>query len=405
MGRMVRVANWCAAALAIAILAQTGAGLSSTLDDSAQYWQAARNLLAVGDPYATTPSVGALAAFPNPPLLAYLFIPLAGLERLRMQQVWFLINCAALAGLVWLALRHFAPAGASRYWGVVALGVVSAPATTAGLYLGQLGALLALAATASFVLAARRPAAAGAILALAAAVKLYPGLLGLYYLQRGPRRVAWAALGFGVALVAAPLLVSGPAPYQQYLEKVLLGGFYPYAAEFNISLAGLWARLFTENGYVEPISSMPRLAQALTGATSLLALGACLATPGGSSRLGRQIGFSAWICGMQLLTPLNGFYNLIALVVPFCTLLACLEARPSRGASAALIAATLLACVAPGWSGGSPGLAQLTHSGWGALLLAPALYGVMIYLGLLAWYARAEQPGGARMGLTQGMAQ
>jgi Glycosyltransferase family 87 len=386
-GRILWIANWCAAGLALAILAQTGAGLSTTLDDSVQYWQAARNLLALGDPYATTPSIGDLAAFPNPPLLAYLFIPLAALERLRMQQLWFLLNSAALLGLVWLALRQFAPTRAARYWGVVLLAVISAPPTTAGLFLGQLGIMLALAGTASFVLARRHALVAGALLALAGAIKLYPALLGIYYLQRGPRRVVAAAIGAGAILGAAPILVSGLAPYQSYIDKVLLGGFYPYAAEFNVSLAGLWARLFTINGYVEPIGDLPLLARAMTLATALLVLGICLATPAGRDRLGRQIAFSAWICGMLLLTPLNGFYNLVALVVPFCTLLACLEGGPSRLRAAVLTVATLLACVAPGWSAASPGLDQLTHSGWGALLLTPALYGVLLYLGMLVWYA------------------
>lgn len=134
-GRILRIANWCAAGLALAILAQTAAGLSTTLDESVQSWQAARNLLALGDPYATTPSIGDLAAFPNPPLLA----------------------------------------------------VASAPPTTAGLFLGQLGIMLALASAASFVLARRYPVASGALLALASAIKLYPALLGIYYLKRGPR--------------------------------------------------------------------------------------------------------------------------------------------------------------------------------------------------------------------------
>lgn len=387
-GRILRIANWCAAGLALAILAQTGAGLSTTLDDSVQYWQAARNLLALGDPYATTPSIGELAAFPNPPLLAYLFIPLAALERLRMQQLWFLINSAALLGLVWLALRQFAPARAARYWGVVLLAVASAPPTTAGLFLGQLAVLLALAGTASFVLARRHDWVAGSLLALASAIKLYPALLGIYFLQRGPRRTLAAAIGAGAIFGAIPIVVSGIAPYQRYIDKVLLGGFYPYAAEFNVSLAGLWARLFTINGYVEPIGDLPLLARGLTLVTSLLVLGVCLATPASSDRLGQQIAFSAWMCGMLLLTPLNGFYNLVALVVPFCTLVACLEVRRSRWGIAALAGATLLVCVAPGWSAASPMLDQLTHSGWGALLLTPALYGVVIYLGMLAWYAR-----------------
>lgn len=387
--RAIRLANLLAVALAVLMLLSTGANLGNGADDSAQYRQASRNLLRTGDPYATTPSPGPLEpANPNPPLLAYLLVPLAPLPQPAFRLVWYLINCACLLALLALSLRLLADPALSRFWGVIFAGFVFAPPTYLCLALGQLGIMLALLAVTSFALASRHPGKAGAALAFGAALKLYPAFIGLYVLVRGPRRVLWWAAAFGGFFLAIPALLSGLAPYESYLRKVLLGGYYPYPAAFNISLRGLWDRLFTANPYAGPWVDLPVLATGATLLSAALVVGLCLWVRAAPDHLGRLIVFAFWLCALQLLTPLNGYYNLPALLLPCLVLIACLRRYPSLGTLRLLALAVALLYLPPGWSRGFPALDQALRVGPGLLLQAPSLYGVILMALLLLRLAR-----------------
>jgi hypothetical protein len=377
--------------LAVAMLVITAGFLRDGADDAAQYHQAAQNLLSVSDPYATTPGTPDAPPNPNPPLLAYLLTPFAGLPRPLFRLIWFGLNCLWLGLLVGLSLKLVDDRRITAYWGVVAGGVATFVPVLICLMVGQLGMLLALLGVLSFRLAERRPAAAGAALATGAAIKLYPGFLGLFFLMHGPRRVVWWAAGWGVLLLALPLLISGPTPYVSYATKVLFGGFYPYASDFNVSLTGLFSRLFTVNGVFVAVAPAPELARWLSLIANVLVFVACLRIPAGADRFGRLIAFAAWICAMQLITPLNGYYNLPALILPFLTILAALLRYPSAGAAAALALATALLYLRPGWAENDPLLSTALYQGWGALAVTPPLYSSLIYFVLLAWCARRHR--------------
>ncbi len=377
--------------LGVAMLVLTASFLRDGADDAAQYHQAAQNLLSSGDPYATTPGTPEAPPNPNPPLLAYLLTPFASLPRPLFRLIWFGFNCLWLTLLVALSLKLIDDRRISELWGVVIGGVATFVPVLICLMVGQLGILLALLGVLSFWLAERRPAAAGAALATAAAIKLYPGFLGLFFLVHGPRRLVWWAAGWGLLLLALPLLISGLTPYTSYAAKVLFGGFYPYASDFNVSLAGLFSRLFTVNGVFVAVAPQPELARWLSLIASALVFLACLRIPVGPDRFGRLIAFTAWICGMQLITPLNGYYNLPALILPLLTLLAALLRYPSPGAAFALVGATAMLYLRPGWAENDPLLSNLLYRGWGALAVTPPLYAALIYLVLLAWFAHRHQ--------------
>jgi hypothetical protein len=391
--RLLAIANICGLVLAALMLFTLVANLGTSADDSVQYHQAAINVLSVGDPYATTPSDDweVAAPNPNPPLLAYLLAPAAGLPHAAFRLAWFALNSVVLLALLALCLRVVDTPWLSQLAGLLLAGVLFWPAAYVCLSIGQLGLILALLAVLSFALAERRPLAAGASLAVGAAIKLYPGLLGGFFLIRGPRRVLWFAAASGLLLLSIPLLAGGLAPYQDYARKVLLGGFYPYPAEFNISLNGLWSRLFTRNEYFRPIAELPALARLLTLAGAAAVLGGCAWASTANDKLGRLIGFAAWLCGMQLLTPLNGYYNLPALLLPFLTLCRCLGRYPSRPAAALLALATALLYIPPGWNRGLPWLDKALMGGPGLILLAPSLYGAILYLALLLAFARSHK--------------
>jgi hypothetical protein len=387
--RLWRLINLAFALLAALSVAGIALSLSEPLDDSRQYRQAARNLLALNDPYATTGGADAsLPPYPNPPLLAYLLVPTLGLGEEGGRLAWLGLNVAALAALIWLSLRVARPPGARYYWGMLAFGVsISAPAYLC-LLLGQLGVMLSLLLVASFALAVQRPSGAGAALALAAAIKLYPALPGLFFLLRGPRRVVWWAALWGAGLLALPLLFHGLRPYQSYVETVLLGNFYPYAAPFNISLTGLWQRLLTEVDRFVPLAVNPGLAALLNLLSSGVVLALCVWATRAPGELGRLLAYSMWLCAMLLLSPVNGYYNLIGVLLPLLVIVRALARYPSQALSVATVLATALICVAPGWALSWATTLPALDRGWGLLLRVPALWGLCGYLVILALLVR-----------------
>ena len=360
--------NRIALALAIGWLILIGLTLTTEADDFGLFRREAVDLLETGDPYATrgdpasTAPQGLDAAAQRaergvkyPPLFAYLFQPFGLIGHRAGQLIWFGMNLLMLAALIALCIRLSGSLLARRYWGVVVLGTLLAPPTRLSLQLGQVSVLMALLLVATGLFARRRPGVAGLLLALAGLIKLYPALIGLYFLLRGPRRVAWWSLAWAVALTAAFIPFYGLQHYRTFADVVLSSANYPYAAEFNISLLAFWNRMFAPSLYAVPLLNAPLLARGLTILSSLLVLGVCLLVrrrrDDDESRL---LEYSLWICGMLILSPINGSYNLLLLLLPLLTILGRLERAPDRRARNWLIVGTALACFPPAWSDGLP---------------------------------------------------
>ena len=387
--RTIRLINYGALTLALCWLGLIGLTLMASDNDFAIYWQSARGVLRAGDPYHSAAG-DAENRFIYPPLFAYLLQPLGLLDARLARFAWFGLSAAMLFGLIALCIRVSGSALAARHWGLVVLGTLLAPPTRVCLQLGQVGILLALLIVAGYALAWRHARVSGGLLALASLFKLYPAFLGLYYVLRGPRRAAWwAAAGVGLML-GASLLVYGPGPYASYVERLLAGSHHPYGGEFNISLYGLVSRLLVANPYGVALADWPGLARALALVGSAVVLALCWragAVPG--DELGRLLVFGAWLCGMLVVSPLNGIYNLPLLLLPLLAVVRSLELAPDRGVRAALVLATALVCVPPQWSRWPPPLYEAVHTGWGLALLAPQLYGLLAYFGMcLALAAR-----------------
>jgi hypothetical protein len=282
-----RLLNWITISLAIAYWLLLGLTMSLEVDDFRYFRRGALDQLQSGDPYTSLPEWKPSAvpqpdarpdmveAYLYPPLLAYLIQPFALLSPRHGQMLWFLINTSALAGFIWLCIRLSGSALARNYWSLVVLGTLLAPPTRLSLQLGQLGILLAVLIVGGFAFARRYAAFSGILLAFASVVKLYPALLGIYYLIRGPRRVAYWICAFAMVLVALSVLVYGVQPYINFVRKVLVSGYYPYAAEFNISLIGYWDRLLSATLYAVPLINAPILARLVAIGCSIAVLATC----------------------------------------------------------------------------------------------------------------------------------
>jgi hypothetical protein len=99
--------------------------------------------------------------------------------------------------------------------------VVAGPATISTFQVGNVQlAMIALTALAMWAFDRRALVLGGALLAVAIAGKLYPGVFVLYLLLRGEwRAIAWTSV-FGVALIAMSLVDIGWEPYRAFLHEM-----------------------------------------------------------------------------------------------------------------------------------------------------------------------------------------
>lgn len=399
--------NLVAAALAAAWLLLLAATLTTEVDDFKQYWQAAVNLRATGDPFM--PPSGEAEVYLGyyyPPIFAYLTQWIALFGQAQGQLIWFCLNAAATVAFALLCIRLSGSSLARRYWGPVLLVFLLFPATRINLQLGQIAVFMGLLMVGSAALATRRPAASGLLLALAALTRIFPALLGLPLLLWGRlRAVLWCA-AWGLGAVALSAAIYGVEPYLSFIEVARNPPEpYPFQAEHNISFYGMFSRALMPGPYsAAPIADLPWLVLPLTALCSAAALAVCLWRGRAPDQPGLgQVNLGLWLCATMLISTTNGTYTLVLLLVPLLAALRRLELAPDRRATLLLGLCGALVAVPPGWTAALPALYVFAHTGWGLLLLTPALYGLVGCMALLAWLAgRGPDPKAGAAGERQG---
>jgi hypothetical protein len=164
--------------------------------------------------------------YPPPFLLLPRTLAILTPEFLRFRMVWFALNGAVMVIGLLVVVRMLGPVAGTRALLLSPL-VLASDLTISTLQIGNLQAIVfSLAMIAMVLLAQRRYAAGGALLAFATVSKLFPGLLLVYLLVRREwRALAWTT-GLIAALVVVSLLDTGWAPYNAFLHHLprLLGG-------------------------------------------------------------------------------------------------------------------------------------------------------------------------------------
>ena len=164
--------------------------------------------------------------YPPPFLLLPRTLAILAPDFLRFRMLWFALNGAVMIiGLLAVA-RMLGPIAGTRALLLSPL-VLASDLTIGTLQAGNLQAIVfSLAMIAMVLLAQRRYAAGGALLAFVTVSKLFPGLLIVYLLVRREwRALAWT-MGVIAVLVGISLLDTGWAPYNAFLHHLprLLGG-------------------------------------------------------------------------------------------------------------------------------------------------------------------------------------
>ena len=325
---------------------------SDRINDFYQDWGSARNYLTglpVYTAHATSiPRHLGLSSNPipsieynaHPPTSVLLALPLAQCRYPDAVLVWNVISLVALAVSLWLVARELA-----LPWTMLppTLALLSLCHPVYGnLYQGQLTLILVLLVTGIWALErSGQLSLAGVLLGLAAAIKLFPLYLAVYFLAGGRFRVLITAAISLLVLTVATALVLGVDTYHDYLQIVLPGQAKFRSFSYNLSIAGLWYKLFdpvTETGPVVPLWSCPIFARwgtilsdlATTAIVMMLAFTA-------QTRAQREIAFATAVICMLLVSPVTWDFSLPLLLVPIAIMVRSAKMSRSRWMPAALV--------------------------------------------------------------------
>jgi hypothetical protein len=198
---------------------------------------------------------GGLDEFVSPPPLAVLAAPVALLPKGIAVQVWTGIDSAALVLALFLLYRLIAtrhPLARPAFWLVAAY----FPPLFSDVVAGQRGGILLLGAMASIALEANRPALAGVVGGLVAALKYYPAAMVIG--TRPEHRIRYAVVLFAVLVIVTiasfvPLGFGGAAFYFQHVLLPSLGSHNPDCAYDSVRT--LFARTIGGEQYAQPAST------------------------------------------------------------------------------------------------------------------------------------------------------
>jgi hypothetical protein len=185
---------------------------------------------------------------------------------------------------------------------------------------GQWSILLAVLLALSWHFYARgRYRLAGVCAGLGSAVKLFPVVLGVYFLlRRAPRAVLWLAIPV-VAVVAAPLVWLGPGTVQAFMHQSQSNlDYWETFSAVTYSIHGALARLLVGGPWARPLVHAPILARAL-GLLAALVLMACamkVLVRSGAADGHEGARFAAWTALLVLLNPLAMSHSGVLLALP-----------------------------------------------------------------------------------------
>jgi hypothetical protein len=305
----------------------------------------------------------------HPPASVLASLPFAPLEYGHAYLAWNVASLAALCTSLWLMMRTRG-LGYSA-WALLPIGclVLTSNSLAQQVNQGQWNLFLLL----LFVLAwyadrHDRPMTAGTLVGVAAAVKIFPAFLGLYFLMRRKwDAVAGCFFGFVMANFATGILL-GWQSYVDYVKVVLpqVGRYRDWWP--NASVAGFFDKLFhAPSGHVQMLWDAPQVARVGFALAALfITIFTAWSCRDASSRREADQAWGICVIAMLLLSPITWDHYFLLLLLP---LLALWRSLPSTrvNRSFLVVAAIGLLVVNPHW------IWDATIAGNGELPRDPAL--------------------------------
>jgi hypothetical protein len=270
----------------------------------------------------------------HPPFDALLFAPLTLLPYNLSVLAWSVLSCLLYLGIGIIVLREL-QIWPAFHWRLLLLGLgLCWYPFQAHIALGQLSLLVIACLIGCWVLLRRgHDGLAGVLLGLACLIKIYPGVLLLFLLCRRRWRAAGSVVATGVIGMLLTLLLVGVSDVLRYFTQVTSeAAEYTAFALINISLNGVFGRLFTDGPWISPLVTAPWLASSLTllSTFGLLALLAFRLWRAPATQAEDDRGFALTCLAMLLISPITWQHVFPILFLPFGLLLQELWRRPNR---------------------------------------------------------------------------
>jgi Glycosyltransferase family 87 len=285
-----------------------------------------------------------IGLLPLTPFSTLAMWPLTGFKPLAAKHVWILLSLAFLVPIAWM-LRSMAGLSYQRVALVFSLNFP----LHRNLMFGQFYVfLLLLIVMACWAHLRGLRALAGALVAVAAACKVFPVLLFIFFLRRRDwRALAWGATT-GLAAAAASIGVFGWNVHRTWLHEILPWtlrgeGLQPYTKSASIS--GVLHCLFLSEPQWNPhpwhnsslcYSLLAPLLQVLTLAPAVL-----LIRKEDNSRGRTLLEWSALLTAALAISTIPASYNFVLMALPVCVLTAALLEQKRYGWLATLMIAYL----------------------------------------------------------------
>lgn len=318
------------------------------------------------------------AVYKYPPFFAMIMWPFLHLSPGPAFQTWKVVQ-ALLIG-VSAVMLWFAETRDWRRWSTLWLVLVVAlfqPIIDALRY-GQVDALLLpLLATGLWAIRRERWAVFGALLAVAALIKLYPAYLLLLPLLRKRWSGLWGFLGAGMGLTALALLIMGPAVHVTYLRDVLpLSGGGTAWVE-NQTINGFLYRLINTTA----ITLAPGNNAIIEWATYGTAVVVTLLALWWSRELADDVAYALLITSMLIVLPVAWIHYQTLLLIPLYVVF--VQAERSGGLrwsrAVPLVMAWALLCFGNQWTF----FDRVMYGPFWQFILSYKLYGLVLLFGVI----------------------
>ncbi len=327
--------------------------------------------------------------FNNSPFTALLFAPLALMSLTTAKLIWVLANFAFLVAggaLVYLALRNPATPAASPVW--LALMLAFSRPLRDSLGEGQVGALVFfLFALGMWAWSRERARLAGAVVATAAAVKVFPVLWLGYMAWKRSGRAFVAGVVSGLLLLGAGVALAGVPAWITFFTRVFPAYSGGMANVDNQSPGSFILRLtpgatlFGDyDPFDNPSSLVARIATIVLSLAILAFAAWWIRKNEATDRLHLQIEFVLVIPIMLLTVPLVWDHYLMWLIIPMYLILHTLANR----ALSAFTQVSLLVALGTSWVFLQFGRSWYALPNYPVLLMSLGLYAtISIFIGLI----------------------
>lgn len=332
--------------------------------------------------------VAVIGLLPITPISTLPIWPLTRFPALTAKHIWIVANLVLLVPLCWL-LRLMTGLPYRR----IGLAFALSFPLHKDLLFGQFYVLLLLLIVAAcWAYLEEKPALAGALIAVAAACKMFPVLFFIWFLQRRAWRSLIAGAATGLATIGVSVATFGWSVHRTYLQEILPWtlhgeGLPPYAAQSaSISSILHYLFLYEPQWNPHPWHTSVWWYALLQPTLPLLALAPAIFLIDRKALDRRRIllEWSALLVALLAISTIPASYNFVLLAFPVCVLAALLLERKRYGWLAALV----ITYIGIGFPLPTPN----RMLGPAILLYVPRLPLVLGLLGFIYWLLLEDRP-------------